>query len=49
MAGVVEYRSLLHLGKLSASREESAYKTATSHIRKPSDCAKTYVISYTVE
>lgn len=32
MTGAVLNRSLMHLGKLSASRQESVLKTAISHI-----------------
>ncbi len=35
MAGKVENSSLVLFSKFGASRQESASKTATSHIRKP--------------
>jgi hypothetical protein len=35
MAGNVVYRSFGHLSKFGASRQESALKTATSHILEP--------------
>jgi hypothetical protein len=35
MAGKVVNSSFGYLSKFSASRQESASKTATSHIRKP--------------
>jgi hypothetical protein len=41
MAGKVVNSSFMLLSKFGASRQESASKTATSHIREPSDCLKT--------
>jgi hypothetical protein len=41
MAGKLVNSIFVHLSKFVASRQESASKTATSHIRKTSNCLKT--------